>query len=151
MGLFFLNVICVVTAGDLFSKKGECKTFSIAKLCHQRSSSWKHCQSYKENTCLRNFPLCIVAALLIFQSEAVPGSERKKGKASSGRGCTQGRHGPGAHTETGMHCCAAQLGLGAGLAAVWSLICRFSQCQNSGFSAQEGGSNKFFPATAQAP
>lgn len=53
--IFFFNVICVVTAGDLLSKKGEHKTYSIAKFCHRRSSSWKHCQSYKQNTRLRNF------------------------------------------------------------------------------------------------
>lgn len=42
-------VTCVVTAGDLFfSKKGKRKTFSIAKLDHQRNSSWKRCQSYKK-------------------------------------------------------------------------------------------------------
>ena len=58
-------------------------------------------------------------ALLVFQSEAVAGSAGKKGRAGSGGGCAQGKHGPGAHAGTGVHCRPARLRLSAGLAGVW--------------------------------
>lgn len=82
------NFLCFVlnyTAGDLLSKKGKCKTFRFAKLCHQCFSQ-KHYWSYKEHTPTRKFWFCIVAAPLIFQSKAAAGRERR-GRAGGGGGC----------------------------------------------------------------
>lgn len=64
-----------------------------------------------------------------------------KGRPRGGGGRAQGRHRPEAHTGTGVHCCPAWLGFGAGLAGVWSPICRFFPVVEKSFSAQEGGSN----------
>lgn len=76
-------VTCVVTAGDLFFPKRENVKHSVLQSSTIREILPGNVVSHTKNTCLRNFLFFfIIAALLIFQSEAVPGSERKKGKAS---------------------------------------------------------------------
>lgn len=131
-----------------FPKRENIKLYSIAKFCIQRSSSWKHCQSYKENARLRNFPFCIIAALLIIQFRGCTWQWKEERESKQWKRLCLEKAGSWCHTGTEMHCSdRAWCWASCSLVADFLLFPRVDK-----WVFYPGRREQyFFPVTAQAP